>query len=173
LTTSEIVRLLHAKRAGNNKWQAHCPVLRNHSHNDRNPSLSIGIGNKPGFTVLKCQAGCDVHDIVAALGWRMRDLCGDGPITPAMRQYQSDHERLEILEHRHGLFMMLQVVESGKRNYWAAAERNTAIEIKELRRILYPVEAYWNRKNEIAQHLIAEYGLDELMNCLPEVHPCT
>jgi hypothetical protein len=78
MTTTEIVRLLHAKSAGNNKWQGHCPVTRNHSHNDRNPSLSIGAGNKPGFTVLKCQAGCDVHDIVASLGWRMRDLCGDG-----------------------------------------------------------------------------------------------
>jgi hypothetical protein len=143
-------------------------VKRNHAHGDRNPSLSIGIGDKPGFTVLKCQAGCDIHDIVEAAGLRMRDLCGDGPITPAMRQLYSDEDRLKILERRYGLFIMLQAVEPGKRNYWAAAERNTAVEIRELRTIIYPVEEYYRRRNERVQRIIAEYGFDELWNCLPE-----
>ena len=173
MTTTEIVRLLHGKRAGNNKWQAHCPVTSNHSHKDRNPSLSIGVGNKPGFTVLKCQSGCDVHDIVKAAGLRMRDLCGVGPVTSAMRQFQSDAERLATLERRHGLFIWLSAIEPEKRNYWAAAERNTAVEIKALRRIMYPVEAYFQRREEVTQHLIEKYGFDELWNCLPEVHPCT
>jgi hypothetical protein len=107
------------------------------------------------------------------MGLKIRDLAlNDFRSNPDWEQRKSDSDRLGILEHRHGLFMMLQVVEPGKRNYWSAAERNTAIEIKALKRKMYPVEAYYQRRNEIAQYLIKEYGLDELWNCLPEVILC-
>ena len=82
------------------------------------------------------------------MGLQVRDLAlNDFKRNPEWEQHKSDRERLEILERRHGLFIMLQAVEPGKRNYYAAAERNTAVEIKDLRRKLYPVEAYYERRN--------------------------
>ena len=102
------------------------------------------------------------------MGLSIRDLAlNEFKRNPEWEQHKSDRERLEILERRHGLFIMLQAVEPGKRNYYAAAERNTAVEIKDLRRKLYPVEAYYERRNERVQRIITEYGFEELWNCLP------
>ena len=103
------------------------------------------------------------------MGLQIRDLAlNEFNRNPEWEQRKTDRERLEILERRHGLFIMLQAVEPGKRNYWAAAERNTAVEIADLRRKLYPVEAYYRRRQERVERIIAEYGIDELWNCLPE-----
>jgi hypothetical protein len=63
-----LVRLLDAKRTGDNGWIAKCPV-----HNDRKPSLSISEG-ADGRALLKCFAGCDTNNIVAVLGLRSNDL---------------------------------------------------------------------------------------------------
>ncbi len=49
-------------------WQALCPV-----HDDRQASLSINVGND-GRTLLYCHAGCDVSDVVSAIGLEMKDL---------------------------------------------------------------------------------------------------
>jgi hypothetical protein len=106
------------------------------------------------------------------MGLQVRDLAlNEFRKNPQWEQQKSDRDRLEILEHRHGLFIMLQAVEPGKRNYYAAAERNTAVEIRELRRILYPVEAYYIRRNEQVHRIIAEYGIPTLMECVPWPNP--
>jgi hypothetical protein len=119
--------------------------------------------------MLKCFAGCTRDEILSAMGLRVRDLAlNEFRKNPEWEQRKTDLERLEILERRHGLFIMLQAVEPGKRNYWAAAERNTAVEIADLRRKLYPVEAYYRRRQERVERIIAEYGIDELWKCLPE-----
>jgi hypothetical protein len=104
------------------------------------------------------------------MGLQVRDLAlnSDWKPTPEWRQRQSDEDRLAILERRHGLFMLLQAVEPEKRHYWRAAERNTAVEIRELRTRMFPVEEYYRRQQERVQHIITEYGLDELWACLPE-----
>ena len=103
------------------------------------------------------------------MGLQIRDLAlNEFHKNPQWEQQKSDRERMEILERRHGLFIMLQAVEPGKRNYWAEAERNTAVEVRELRTRMYPVEEYYRRRNERVQRIIAEYGFEELWNCLPE-----
>ncbi|MCK4340806.1 MAG: DUF3987 domain-containing protein [Phycisphaerae bacterium] len=55
-------------RNGNEQWQSRCPA-----HDDRNPSLSIGLGDD-GRVLLHCQAGCTVDQVVTALGLTQRDL---------------------------------------------------------------------------------------------------
>jgi hypothetical protein len=49
-------------------WSARCPA-----HEDRQASLSIGVGDD-GRVLLKCHAGCGHKKIVAALGLEERDL---------------------------------------------------------------------------------------------------
>ena len=46
-----------------------CPA-----HDDATPSLSIREGND-GRVLVKCHAGCQIADIVAALGMDLRDPC--------------------------------------------------------------------------------------------------
>ena len=62
-------RSAHAPRkTGAGRWQARCPA-----HDDRNPSLSITAkGN--GDVLIHCHAGCDVEDVVAAVGLTLADL---------------------------------------------------------------------------------------------------
>jgi hypothetical protein len=62
-----LVSRLNARRSGEG-WKAKCPA-----HDDREPSLSINEGTD-GRALLKCQAGCDTNDVLAALGMTWRDL---------------------------------------------------------------------------------------------------
>jgi hypothetical protein len=48
--------------------ESRCPA-----HEDRNPSLSVGLG-KGDRVLLKCHAGCSQEDVVDALGLTMADL---------------------------------------------------------------------------------------------------
>ena len=50
-------------------WSAQCPA-----HDDRNPSLSIRVGDRQPV-LLDCKAGCDPNDVIAALGLTWPDLC--------------------------------------------------------------------------------------------------
>lgn len=60
-------RLEGVRAAGHNKYVARCPA-----HNDRNPSLSIGISDNK--ILIYCASGCHNEDIVLALGIKMRNL---------------------------------------------------------------------------------------------------
>jgi len=66
-------KLKKVKRAGHGKWSALCPA-----HEDKNPSLSVGLG-EDGKVLLHCHAGCNVKDIVAAVGMTEADLFADAP----------------------------------------------------------------------------------------------
>lgn len=55
------------------QWTAQCPVL---THRDRNSSLSIREGDD-GRALLHCFAGCDITEIVQALGMEVRNLFAD------------------------------------------------------------------------------------------------
>jgi hypothetical protein len=55
------------RKAGSG-WIANCPA-----HEDRLPSLSITEGDD-GRLLLHCFAGCQVHDILAAVGLQVGDL---------------------------------------------------------------------------------------------------
>lgn len=166
MTASAIAKQLHGVKAGKG-FMCRCPT-RLHNHADRNRSLSVRE-SKDGWVMLKCFAGCTRDEILSAMGLRVRDLAlNEFRKNPEWEQRKTDLERLEILERRHGLFIMLQAVEPGKRNYWRAAERNTAVEIRELSTIIFPVEEYYRRRNERVQDIISRYGFDELCNCLPE-----
>ena len=64
-----IARALGGRRAGGT-WMARCPA-----HDDREPSLSITDGRN-GKVLVRCHAGCDQDDVIAAL--RLRHVWNDG-----------------------------------------------------------------------------------------------
>src|SRR6266536_517268 len=72
-------------------WTARCP-----SHDDRTPSLSIGLG-KDGQVVLHCFAGCPFASIVQALGLQASDLFPvDAAASP--RQKETTRHILSLLD---------------------------------------------------------------------------
>src|SRR5436190_9589833 len=62
-----LVLRLNAKRSAKG-WIAPCPA-----HEDHTPSLSINQGTD-GRALVKCLAGCDTNDVLAAVGMKLRDL---------------------------------------------------------------------------------------------------
>lgn len=66
MLTEEIVQLFNAK-GQNGHYKALCPC-----HQDKNPSLSITAKN--GVILIHCFAGCNVKDIVEAVGLTISDL---------------------------------------------------------------------------------------------------
>lgn len=62
---------LQGLRKNANGYLARCPA-----HVDRTPSLSIGEGDD-GCVLVKCHAGCELDDILAALDLEARDLFAD------------------------------------------------------------------------------------------------
>jgi len=64
----KVLDKLDGTRESNGSWKALCPA-----HQDREPSLSVTEGDD-GRALLKCFAGCDTENIVAALGLEMKDL---------------------------------------------------------------------------------------------------
>ena len=91
-------RLDKVKATGPGKWIACCPA-----HDDRNPSL--GVTEKgDGALLLKCWAGCETSDVVAAVGLTMADLFPrrpDSPYPPGQRLSAEERaERQRLADER-------------------------------------------------------------------------
>lgn len=86
-----VLRHVSGVRKSLKGWTACCPA-----HNDRTPSLSIGLG-KEGQVVLHCFAGCSFASIVQALGLQAADLF---PVDPAAspRQKETTRHTLSLLD---------------------------------------------------------------------------
>ncbi len=63
-----LLERLDGVKESNGSWVALCPA-----HEDREPSLSVAQGDG-GRALLKCFAGCETTEVVAALGLEMKDL---------------------------------------------------------------------------------------------------
>lgn len=59
---AQVAEHLQARRTGPGRWIAKCPA-----HDDRSPSLSIAAGRE-GRALVRCFAGCDLAQILAASG---------------------------------------------------------------------------------------------------------
>ncbi len=66
-------------------WTACCPA-----HADREPSLSIGLGEQ-GQVLLKCFAGCPIERITEAMGLTLTDLFPDGTSAPERASSKGVH----------------------------------------------------------------------------------
>src|SRR5437773_12500862 len=63
MNAEAIAKALGGRKTGS-AWMARCPA-----HEDLDPSLSIDNA-KSGKVLVRCHAGCDQRDVIAALRWR-------------------------------------------------------------------------------------------------------
>lgn len=73
MTAEAIAKALGGRKAGTT-WMARCPA-----HDDREPSLSIADA-RDGKVLVRCHAGCDQRDVIAAL--RARGVWNTGEQRP-------------------------------------------------------------------------------------------
>ena len=98
-----------SKVSGNGqKYKACCPA-----HEDRSPSLSL-LFNKDGRILIHCHAGCEVSDVLAAIGLSLTDLYPDGAIrtfmataaftpkqnTPSLHEQKLKTARFQLLDEQ-------------------------------------------------------------------------
>jgi CHC2 zinc finger len=75
-------RLTKVRRTGAGRWIACCPA-----HEDRSPSLSVrDCGD--GRILLHCFGGCDVYEVVSAVGMELSDLFPPRPVDETKRPKQ-------------------------------------------------------------------------------------
>lgn len=70
-----IISITKAKKQGKG-WLGHCPA-----HDDKSPSLSIGLGDD-GCILLKCHAGCSLESVVRPLPFEIADLFPEKEVKP-------------------------------------------------------------------------------------------
>jgi len=159
LTSSQVARVFKARRCGPGKWRAACP---NHGGKYSSP-LSIREGEQ-GRTLVTCFGGCDIYAVLGTVGIEIKDLFADTewkPSTEMIERY-ADEERLAMFERQNGLAIIAQAVLPEERNYWRVVEENTSAKIRWIRAKIYPSE----KKQQEVQRIIAEYGFDELWECI-------
>jgi hypothetical protein len=98
MSAAALLDRLEAVRAnGPGRWVARCPA-----HEDRSPSLSIR--EVEDRTLVYCFAGCEVHDVLAAVGLTVADLFEKpldhhrGPVRDRRHQHAAG-EALKLLSH--------------------------------------------------------------------------
>ena len=95
--SSLLDRLERVKQTGSNRWIACCPA-----HDDRSPSLSIRECDD-GRVLLKCFAGCETEDVLAAVGLSFSDVMperiGEEHFHQSVRQRIPPRDALALLDH--------------------------------------------------------------------------
>jgi hypothetical protein len=154
LKAEDLGRLIHGRRVGRHAWRGTCPV---HGGN----SLEVKQGKSS--VVIKCWGGCAVEGVLAGLGLTWGDILGErGQMSPELRERLRDERYLAKLEHQHGLSIIAQAVIPTEKRYWAAAERNIAKRIDDLKDKLEPGRAEKRAKREKLDRFLVKYGWDRL-----------
>ena len=74
MNVTDLLAKLQSVRKTSKGWVARCPT-----HDDSNPSLSIGLA-RDGRILMHCHAGCPTETVVSELGMTLADL--RPPYTP-------------------------------------------------------------------------------------------
>ncbi len=90
---TDILERFEGVRQSGAGWTARCPA-----HNDKQNSLSIH--HRDGKWLLKCHAGCHIHQITAAMGLNVSDLFDDGA---GKRVFNPSNNRTTAQPSRPGL----------------------------------------------------------------------
>lgn len=78
MTFNEVVsRFDNAKRITKGTGMREAYQVRCPCHKDKENSLTISFSDN-GKILMRCHAGCDTEDILAAVGLTMADICGEG-----------------------------------------------------------------------------------------------
>src|SRR6516165_5650202 len=86
-----VLACLKGVRTSQHGWVACCPA-----HNDREPSLSIGLGDE-GNVLLKCFAGCSLESIVEALDMIIVELFPNTSHVADSQPEQAQCKKLDLV----------------------------------------------------------------------------
>ncbi|MHC8329158.1 CHC2 zinc finger domain-containing protein [Pseudomonas sp. LB1P83] len=107
-------RMKGVKQHGDS-FMAVCPA-----HQDKSPSLSLSRGGD-GRALVHCFAGCDPHDVLAAVGLEMRDLFPENMSQDQRREFR----RIKLEGERDSERLILDIAKA-EAEAGPMSEKNTA-----------------------------------------------
>ena len=125
MTVFDILDKLQRVKKTGDSWIASCPCGQNHSHNDKEQSLSVSVDAETGKILLYCHVGCSFEEICTALGCKPSDLCGES-VSPlpfaAWYAKMNDLQFVEIYnycygDYRDGLAKIRYKEKQGKKTF--------------------------------------------------------
>src|SRR5947208_12918780 len=87
-----VLSRLKGVRTSRHGWLACCPA-----HNDREPSLSIGLGDERHI-LLKCFAGCSLERIVEAMDMTIAELFPDALSVSDTQPEKTQRKKLDLVD---------------------------------------------------------------------------
>ena len=103
LTEEILLSLDRVKQRGSNRWEAECP----HGHHK---NARLGIMDTGDKTLLKCWAGCSIHDVVGAMGLSLSDLYHHELTVEKKEEKKKQHGYRELQHER----LILQLAYNSK-----------------------------------------------------------
>lgn len=91
MSAAAIAAALGGARRSGRGWLVRCPA-----HDDHNPSCSLADGEN-GKLLVKCWAGCDSRDVLAAL--RERGLLAGNPVAAHIRHQQAENTKTDAQKY--------------------------------------------------------------------------
>lgn len=102
-------------------WLACCPA-----HDDKSPSLTVGIG-KGGGVIAHCFGGCDIADVVAAVGMTLSDLMPETrPEGVYKRQRFNAHDVIKALSF-HATVVAIGAIDAANNRPFSAEDKDTLL----------------------------------------------
>ena len=87
-----VARLDRVRQTGNARWTARCPA-----HEDKNPSLSVAMGDD-GRVLVRCFAECSIVDIAAGAGVTVADLMPERLANDRYRPIRKPFPAADVIE---------------------------------------------------------------------------
>ena len=129
----EKLRGVKVERAG--QWQACCPA-----HEDRTPSLSVGVG-ADGKVLIHCQAGCATEAVLGALGLTPADMFPPDTLLPPRAESSRRREIVETYDYTDAdgtlLFEVVRLDPKDFRQRWPDGKGGWEWNLNGARRVLY------------------------------------
>jgi hypothetical protein len=154
-----LTRLGGVKKCGE-RYMAKCPA-----HKDNSPSLSLSRGND-GRALVHCHAGCELSDVLGAVGLELRDLFLGNLSREQKQQYQ--REKLEA-ERRFELLVIEAGNSEAKTGELSDGEKARLVLAQERKEQLDRQLAELGLQSEQARPSLVEVPLVDVMSANPEL----
>jgi hypothetical protein len=138
-----VLARLKGVRTSLHGWVACCPA-----HIDREPSLSIGLGDE-GQVLLNCFAGCSLDSIVEAMGITLAELFPVAASESGSRPEQTQHNvSPSLISHRTNCCIGSTSYTWGSPSNERVASRSPITCPMALRRLDTGCARHWSRKRD-------------------------
>jgi hypothetical protein len=112
-----ISRLEGARRTGEGRYIARCPA-----HADKSPSLAVT--QKDSVILIHCFGGCTTADVLAAIGFELKDLFPERPVLS--KRHNCKFSAYDVLQCLHTEALIVKLAAHDCKNHIPMSDKSLA-----------------------------------------------